>query len=310
MEFRRHSRSRVDSIASQEYADLFLVVVDNASTDHTVSIVERHTAFPRMIIRNLANVGYAAGMNTGLRALPHCNYVVPMNADAVLHRTYVAEGVAILEDNPKCAVAAGPLLRPGTGRIDAGALALRTDMTLRPIDGLNLLRCFKVNGAAPVVRRRATKDPWIGSNCVFDEVFDTYHEDIDLALRLVRSGYYCQLSERMRGEHARSQSSAARFIDRTPRLRRNVLAGRHRIALRYMPLYFLPLTLVVLATQDLLLCVYSLLRRDPDLRQDVVAATRRIWNERAAIRHHRRLVGPLRTRELVFALRGTGRMSP
>ncbi|HJT89486.1 MAG TPA: glycosyltransferase, partial [Bryobacteraceae bacterium] len=57
-----------------------IVVVDNASTDATLTVVKRH---PVQVVANPANCGFAAAVNQGFAAL-NTAYVLLLNPDTVL----------------------------------------------------------------------------------------------------------------------------------------------------------------------------------------------------------------------------------
>lgn len=71
------------------------VVVDNASGDGTIEAVQRQ--FPRVQrVEKRRNVGFAAGANAGIRALPECEVVVLLNPDTELLDGGLADAAAYL----------------------------------------------------------------------------------------------------------------------------------------------------------------------------------------------------------------------
>ena len=69
--------------------DWSLVIADNASSDDTISEVERH-APNALVVRNQSNLGYAAGINAAVGAAgPHDAYLI-LNADVRLDPGCVA----------------------------------------------------------------------------------------------------------------------------------------------------------------------------------------------------------------------------
>ena len=86
----------VESILSQPYQPIELLVVDNASTDGSVDVILDR--YPEVrLIRNDRNLGFAEGMNRGIAASSG-QYVIPMNADAVLAEDFIEQGVRIFKD--------------------------------------------------------------------------------------------------------------------------------------------------------------------------------------------------------------------
>lgn len=60
------------SLAAQSFTDFEVLFIDNASTDHTVEIINRHNDPRFVVIANEQNLGFTAGCNQGIRhALDH-----------------------------------------------------------------------------------------------------------------------------------------------------------------------------------------------------------------------------------------------
>ncbi|HMH43700.1 MAG TPA: glycosyltransferase family 2 protein [Pyrinomonadaceae bacterium] len=76
----------VDSLLSQGYPCLRILIVDNGSKDDSVK--QLRDGFPQLtIIENHANLGFAKGCNAGVRVALQdagCNYVLLLNNDATL----------------------------------------------------------------------------------------------------------------------------------------------------------------------------------------------------------------------------------
>lgn len=80
------------SIKKATYPQLEIVVVDNNSSDQTVTTIKK--SFPTMhIIKNKKNLGYAAGNNIGIRYLQkkHCDYILLLNPDTIIKPNLVNE---------------------------------------------------------------------------------------------------------------------------------------------------------------------------------------------------------------------------
>jgi len=85
------------------------IVVDNASTDATVSVVRER--FPDVQLVEQANRGLAAGWNVGL-ARGTGRYFLILNADAWLSDGALAALVAFADEHPEAAVVGPRLLNP------------------------------------------------------------------------------------------------------------------------------------------------------------------------------------------------------
>ena len=83
-----------------------IVVVDNASTDGTVEAIEGR--FPQVrVIAKRRNVGFAAGANAGMRALPHCDVVALLNPDSIVLDGGLEDAARYLDEHPGVGVLGG-----------------------------------------------------------------------------------------------------------------------------------------------------------------------------------------------------------
>ena len=87
-----------------------IVVVDNASGDGSISMVELE--FPRAkLIRNDSNVGFGAANNQGL-ALSKSKYVLYLNSDAEATAGAIDHLADLLDSDDTIMAAGGQLLNP------------------------------------------------------------------------------------------------------------------------------------------------------------------------------------------------------
>src|SRR5271168_5347884 len=97
------------ALSSQDYRDLDVVIVDNASEDGTRALL-RQVETKWRVIYNEKNVGFAAGQNQAIRAA-RCNYVLCLNPDVVLSPNFVTQLVEESEGHFDAGVFCGKLLR-------------------------------------------------------------------------------------------------------------------------------------------------------------------------------------------------------
>jgi glycosyltransferase involved in cell wall biosynthesis len=91
----------IDSALAQDYPNLEVLVVDNASTDATPQLIERYLTDPRFrYIRNPTNIGMVPNHNKGLREA-RGSYVVFLSADDLLMPHHVSRSFAFLRDHPE-----------------------------------------------------------------------------------------------------------------------------------------------------------------------------------------------------------------
>jgi glycosyltransferase involved in cell wall biosynthesis len=90
----------IDSALRQDYPNLEVVVVDNASTDATPELAARYAADPRFrYIRNAENIGMVPNHNKGLREA-RGSYVLFLSADDFLMPYHISRSYAYLQSHP------------------------------------------------------------------------------------------------------------------------------------------------------------------------------------------------------------------
>lgn len=196
-----NSASTIDPVLEaalgQDYDDFELLLIDNASTDDTLSTAAR---YPVRLIENTQNVGYSAAQNQGLRATDS-DYVLTLNPDALLMPGFIAAMVDALEPRPAVGSASGKLLRvdrlgetPTT--IDGAGIFMRRNrhqglryenMAVEALpDAIHPI--FGPDGACAFYRRRMLEDIAVGGE-IFDEDFYLHKGDIDINWRAQLRGW-------------------------------------------------------------------------------------------------------------------------
>jgi GT2 family glycosyltransferase len=178
-------------------------VLDNASADGTVAVLEAHSSLAWG--RAPVNTGFAAGFNALVRETTG-EWLLLLNPDARLPLDFHAGAQAVLERcaghpvgmvSPKLLRAAGDSLEPlpvlDSAGIEWSLLFRHRDRgSSAPdrgqFDGPGLV--FGVTGAAALYRRLALADAALEGE-VLDERFFAYREDADLAFRLQWRGWDC-----------------------------------------------------------------------------------------------------------------------
>jgi len=206
----KHLRACLDSLAKQTFADFELLVLDNGSTDGSVSAIENALkTFPRQsrFIKEEKNLGFAGGHNA-LFALAQSEYVFCVNQDVVVAEDYLERVMEFFDRSPGAGSASG-VLRHADNGIDTAGLKKTwyekvVDITKAPpTDETNV---FGVSGALPVYRRVAVLDVSPDGK-LFDEVFFAYKEDVDLAWRLKIFGWNSCVISAARATHERGFGS-------------------------------------------------------------------------------------------------------
>jgi GT2 family glycosyltransferase len=200
-------RKALESIANEAGTNWEAVVVDNASSDGSVDVVEPFAPAARAI-RNTRNVGFATAVNQGIAASTSPLLLI-MNPDCRLTPGAIARLAAVLERHARCAIAGPRILNPdgsvqGSARGDPDmmtGLFGRTALLQRLMPSLSVARRNVVPAAANGGSSDGVVVDWLSGACMlarrsaleavggFDERYFLYWEDADLCRRLRARGY-------------------------------------------------------------------------------------------------------------------------
>lgn len=197
------------------------VVVDNGSTDGSEAAA---MAFPQVrLVRNSENVGFARGVNQAIRHCP-ADRILIMNPDCQLMPESLPPLMAVLDDDPRCAIVAPRVLDPdgspqGNARGDPDMLTGlfgRSSALQRTLSGLDVARR---NVIARSAEDASTTVDWVSGACMlarrdavvsvggFDERYFMYWEDADLCRRLRERGHTIRFAPAASAVHRVGQSS-------------------------------------------------------------------------------------------------------
>ena len=206
---------------------LDVVVVDNASDDGTAEVVATRPGVK--MVRNIANLGFAAAVNLGFRQLDN-RYVLLLNPDAEL-----VTDVAALERELIDAGAAGGMLLGPDGKPQIGFTVRRfPTAAVLALEALGINRIWRGNpanrryrcldldlstaadveqpaGAFLMVRR----DAWVEVGGFDERFFPVWFEDVDFCLKLKNAGYCIRFTPESVARHEGGHS--VRAISDEPR---------------------------------------------------------------------------------------------
>jgi len=206
----------LESVLEQRYPNLELIVVDNASTDGTVDILEQFTDRCR-IYYNDENIGFAAAQNQAI-GLSQSEWVLTLNPDVLLMPNFIQAMVEAGNVDPKVGSVCGKLLTisasfdlPDQQKVDSTGIYFtpmlrHLDRGSQEVDNghyLNFEYVFGATAAAALYRRGMIEDISILGE-FFDPDFFVYREDADVAWRAQLMGWRCLYTPLARGYHVRN----------------------------------------------------------------------------------------------------------
>jgi GT2 family glycosyltransferase len=181
----------LESLSRQSHISREIILVDNGSTDGSVSFVRE--SFPEVRIVELAeNKGFTGGNLEGFR-VSQGEYIALLNNDTRADERWIENLLRPMLEDPSIGICASKLLIDGTRAVNSAGAGLTTagvgfDRELGP-DGVLLNgveSVFGASGAAVLYRRKMLEE--IG---FLDEDFFLYDEDTDLSFRAQLAGWKC-----------------------------------------------------------------------------------------------------------------------
>lgn len=181
------------SLSKLNYTNWEVIVVDNASPQHSSAYLKKEFPFIHHI-NSPVNVGFAGGNNLGLH-FAKGEYVFLLNNDTEVTPGLVTNLVEYLQQHPECGIAC-PKIKyyslPGTiqyaGTVGLHPLTSRSyniGYMQKDIGQFNDTRkTDQPNGAAMMIPMRLLKEVGLMS-----EVFFLYYEELDWAARFKQCGY-------------------------------------------------------------------------------------------------------------------------
>jgi GT2 family glycosyltransferase len=255
------------SVQNQSYPRLEITVVDNASHDNTVRLVEEH--FPHVpIIRNHVNRGFSAGQNQAINA-SRGDCILLLNPDVVIADDYVSAMVKAAKNHPSIGMITGKLWRYTTKEgpiIDTTGIIITRNN--RHLDrGFNTVDrgqyddpclVFGVSGCCAFLKREMLEDISFEGEYL-DEDFFAYREDVDLAWRAQWRGWRALYMPQAHGFHTRKVHPANRN-ELPPLINYHSSKNRFLLRIKNQPLSLMLRFIVPTTWRDLQLLAYIIMR--------------------------------------------------
>jgi GT2 family glycosyltransferase len=206
----------LESVLAQKYLHREIIVIDNASTDGTVDILEQFEDRCK-IVYNDENIGFAGAQNQAI-LMSGGEWVLTLNPDVLLLPNFIQALVDAGQVNPHIGTVCGKLLAilanfdlPDKPLVDSTGIYFtpmlrHLDRGSQEVDNghyLNHEYVFGATAAAALYRRQMIEDVSI-DNEFFDPDFFVYREDADVAWRAQLFGWRCIYTPHARGYHVRN----------------------------------------------------------------------------------------------------------
>lgn len=167
----------IQGILDQTYQNFEVIVVNDASTDHTDQVMQQFNDLRIKYIIHPENLYAAAARNTGIRA-SEGGFIAFVDADDKVHSEKLATQVSFLERNPEIGLAYCSRIE-----IDRNGNPLALASAPSTVSLKDLVLGYPFAPSEVVMRRE-----WIFRVGLFDESFRFHGEDPDFHMRLALHG--------------------------------------------------------------------------------------------------------------------------
>lgn len=196
-----------ESLRKQTYRGWHLNILDNASEDNTVVLIENELKnFPISFnfIKNDSNLGFAGGHNL-LYKKTSSEFILLLNQDIYLLPDCLQKLMDFMVNNDDVGAATPRLMKwnfsgegtdlPSSFSLEVDSVGLKIFRDRRVTDirdfkkDVECMEIFGVSGALPLYRMAALRNVEYQNGSMFDETYHSYKEDVDLAYRLSNAGW-------------------------------------------------------------------------------------------------------------------------
>jgi GT2 family glycosyltransferase len=232
----------VESVINQTYENIEFIIVDNASTDGSIQIIQKKYPLFRYLLNN-KNYGFAKGMNQGIE-ISKGEYVLLLNNDVYLDSNYIKEGLSRIQKDEKIGFIGGLEYIWKADKltdklhISCGPMYLRKRMQMTGKNNFyDEQVCFGITGSFPIVRKKMLDDIFSVSGYYFDEDFETGWEDTDMRFRAFLRGWRTLYYPNIRAWHILSASDEGkiRLTQKSSKYQVRIFRNRYFVILKDLP---------------------------------------------------------------------------
>lgn len=232
----------LDSISRQTYKNFTCTLVDDCSTDNTVSIARKKYPWVRVIEKS-SNTGPSASRNIGIGKTRN-ELIVMLDSDVVLERDWSASQVAVMERHDAAVVGSKLLFASNPEKINsAGGCLTRLGFGFDRGRGKGREYYNKIEqimyacSAAWIMRRSVIEK--IG---LFDDTYFYPHEDTDFCWRANLAGFHViynpdAVAYHRVGDSTKKMSDKVAFHVTKNRIRSMLKNYESKNIIKYLPLH-------------------------------------------------------------------------
>ncbi len=184
-------RRCLKTVLEDNYQPKEIILVDNASSDLSVSIAEQEFFDKIKIIRNIKNYGFPKGCNIGFRE-SHGDIIVLLNVDTAVRQNWLQELVEPFVHDHRVGITGSKLfflngkhLQFAGGVMEPNCLTQHEGYEMEDDPQFNIPKEVDyLTGASIAIRRTLLE--YLGG---LDQGFPLYYDDIDLCFTARRLGY-------------------------------------------------------------------------------------------------------------------------
>ena len=288
------------SVRGQSYSEIEIIVVDNGSIDRSMQILK--STYPNWTyVEHKDNVGFAAGMNSGIR-IARGDYIVPLNQDVYLEENFVDKCFNIMETRTRAGALGAEEYKWAGGKLTdelrspgpALFLRLRIKGVMLKI-GPPIAKSFGVNGSFPFLRKEALIELKKLDGHVYDPAFFSGWEDQDLWWRMQLRGWECYATQETKAWHVGSSFDDEKqaFVAKSTHYQKWIMRNRWFVILKNIPLFVLLLLTPLLLLMEFILPLYFLFRTPRsfgawlDSWKEIISSFHTIFEKRRIIQESR-----------------------
>lgn len=292
----------LESVLEQKYDNKEIIVIDNASTDGTVDILEQFES-SCTVVYNSENSGFASAQNQAIR-LAKGAWILTLNPDVLMLPNFVQALVRAGGIEPGIGTVCGKLLTikatmelPDLPLVDSTGIYFtpmmrHLDRGSQEVDNGHYRTneyVFGATAAAALYRRKMIDDVAVDGE-FFDPDFFVYREDADVAWRAQILGWRCLYTPQALAYHVRSVLPGNRRA-LPPVINMHSVKNRFLMRLKNMTPDLYRRNWFSITTRDLVVAGCCLVREHSSLKAFWYVAThwRQTLAKRAKIMERRRV---------------------